>query len=235
MTKTWYESLSYKENPFSSKPTQRYVIKGNLVSKKTIFSAVEESHIGLIYGKYGAGKTTLLKQIIKKFGGQKKVVYFSCNRLNRSLDIDKLLYERFGLITKILRIKSKQMILLLDEAQHLSEDDFATLRNYYDKKYLKSIVLVSHDKMSVPDSFCSDLVEVEIVSPDVKNAISIIRQRIGDHPLFSDEVIAAIYEYDSRMRAFLKNCDTFIRRMIEKKRKTARVSDVKRVLKRHAY
>lgn len=232
--KVWYEELKYKQNPFSIKPQNSATIVGRNTVVEQVLSAISQNQFIVVEGDYGVGKTTMLKRIISKFGGVRKVIYFSCNRLTDSLDIDRLLLNRFGAVTRVLRIKSKQMILLLDEAQSLSEQDIKDLRQYHLEGYLRAVVLVTHDKreLKLPNSVAMVLrnTTFKLTELSVEDAISLVRERIGDHPLLSDEVISTIYARDNRVRAFLKNCDLFMRYMVTQKRKVAKASDVDKIL-----
>lgn len=232
--KLWYEELKYKKNPFSIKPQLKGELHGRSEEISQIISAIGHNNFIIVEGEYGVGKTTMLKKIISKFGGARKVIYYSCNRLTGSLDVERLLINRFGALTRVLKIKSKQMILLLDEAQSLSEQDIRQLREYYSIGYLRSVVLVTHDKreLNLPNSLAMAVKQFTYTLSEmsVEDAISMIRERIGSHPLLTDEVITQIYSRDSRVRAFLKNCDLFMRHMTEQKRKVAKASDVDKIL-----
>ena len=134
MKKLWYARAGFDHNPFSIKPAvvNDYII-GQADTIERIQDSIKEGGMSVIVGSFGVGKTTFLKSVIKRFSGRRKVVYYSCNRLHGSLDIDRLLYERFGVVGKLLRYKSKNMILLLDEADHLSDKDIERVQSYYKK------------------------------------------------------------------------------------------------------
>jgi hypothetical protein len=91
--------------------------------------------------------------------------------------------------------------------------------------------------MAMPKSF-ADLLSDNTYTFDrlhKSHAINIVRERIGEHPFLTDEVIMHIYDKDKRIRSFLKNCDTFMRHMMQTKRKTATSKDVEKILSTHAY
>src|SRR5690606_27515189 len=111
MDNVWYNELGYTVNPFTIKPA---LIDDSIIGHADIIERVEnfifKGGFGILVGAYGVGKTTLLKTAIKKFVGKRKVVYFSCNRLNQRLDLDKILHKRYGKLGELLQIKSKHMI-----------------------------------------------------------------------------------------------------------------------------
>lgn len=71
------------------------------------------------------------------------MAYFSCNRLDGRLDIHRLLKTRYGFLGKLLDLRAKDLILLLDEAQYLGSEDYKDLSEHHKTGSLKSIVFVS--------------------------------------------------------------------------------------------
>ncbi|HLP79138.1 MAG TPA: ATP-binding protein, partial [Acidobacteriota bacterium] len=187
-----------------------------------------------------SGKTTLLRTIIKHFGGKRRVIYYAANRLVGPLDIEQLLFKRFGFITQMLKIKSKNMILLLDEADHLTSEDISELKNAYKRGYFKSIVFCApkFESLKLPAAV-KQLVKNSTFALDAPltdaQVLEIVRRRLTDENLLTDDIILRIYKKDQRMRSFLKNCEVFMRHMSEQKRKTAKVSDVDKILATHKY
>lgn len=222
----WYETLGFSTNPFTIKPNTRFKVYGRQNAKDAVVSTVQNNGVVVVEGIYGSGKTTFLRSIIRPFGGKKKVVYFACNRLHTDLDVDRLLYERFGIFTKMFRIKSKQMILLLDEADNLSKKDFATIQKYYSGEYLQSVVFVSHKPLKLPAFFKNKAVFVHFEDMQIESVIEMVRERIGDSQLLTDEVIEALFQKDKRIRFFLKNCELFMKYMVEQNRTSAKPKDV---------
>ena len=237
--KLWYEELLYKYNPFSIKPQLRTDLVSQTQTVQQIISAVSDGKFIVVEGNLGAGKTTLLKRLVMRFGGTRRVVYLSCNRLTGPLDIDRLLIERFGIISRTLGIKSRHMIVLLDEAHELSEQDIKNLRTYHQDGYLHAVMLVTHDRreLKLPSAVLLALKDSSFVLHELspQDAITLIRSRIGKHPLLTDDVIVHIFNRDTRMRAFLKNCETFMRHMMAQKRKVAKPADADKILDEHRY
>jgi len=230
----WFEELKYRQNPFSIKPQSSTQLLGRDFTITQILNAVRDGQFIVVEGDFGSGKTTLLKKIIAKFGGLRKIAYLSCNRLTGPLDINRLLYNRFGAFTRVLRVRSKQMVLLLDEAQYLSEQDIRNLRQYHQDGYLRSVVFVTHNKreLNLPSSVMMALKQTTFSLRELSedDAVALVRARIGEHPLMTDLIIERIYSRDTRIRSFLKNCETFMRHMLAQKRKVAKESDVDKIL-----
>lgn len=235
--KTWYESLDFEKNPFSMKPNHTFSLRGQEKVSEQVISLIKDEGMCIVHGTYGTGKTSFLHKIITTFKGDKKVAYFSCNRLTKELDIKKLLTER-TLISKLFNIKGKQMILLLDEADSLSKSDFTKILSHYKKGFVKSVVFITHnfEKFEVPKEIM-EIVDKNIFTferLDEETVIQIVHDRVGENKLLPDDVVKEIYAKSRSMRHFLKNCEIFMRHMVEKKRKKASKKDVTFILRKHA-
>ncbi|MFT4310839.1 MAG: AAA family ATPase [Candidatus Woesearchaeota archaeon] len=234
MEDVWYNKLGYDNNPFTIKPA---IINDDIIGHAQTIERIEEflfkGGFGILSGQYGVGKTTLLKTAIKKFVGQKKVIYFSCNRLQASLNLDKFLHQRYGKIGELLQIKSKHMILLLDEAYGLEEKDIINIKKYMRKGYFKSVILVTPelDKLKLPKSVKIPEKHIFSLEPlSKKDAIDLIRRRFEDNTYFSDTMIGEIFEKSSSSRVFLKNCEDVCRYAFEKNHKRVSRKDIAEAL-----
>ncbi len=211
----WYRKLGFAENPFSIKPA---IYTDGLYGYPQIIpevvKSIESGKIAFVRGEYGNGKSTLLKHLLRKFGGRGKLAYFSCNRLEHALDVKRILNGRYGFLGKLLDIKPKGMILLMDEAQFLAKQDFNSLMQYYDSGHIKSIVFVAKEQLieSMPERMqrITSLFTFGEVAQD--DAVSIIRKRVGKLPLLPDNIIKEVFaRSDNNIRIFLKNCDMLCR------------------------
>jgi len=235
--KTWYENLNFEKNPFSMKPNHTFDLRGQEKVSEKVIKLIKKEGMCVVHGTYGTGKTSFLHKIITTFKGHKKVVYFSCNRLTQELDFKKLLTER-TLISKLFNIKGKQMILLLDEADSLSKTDFTKIATNYKKGFVKSVIFITHNlkQFELPRDVAK-IVDKNIFTferLDEETVIQIVHDRVGNNPLLPNDVVKEIYTKSRSMRHFLKNCEIFMRHMVEKKRKKASKKDVNTILKKYA-
>lgn len=208
---TWYTKLGFYHNPFSMKPAafhDELFGYGDVVER--LNEKISAGEIAFIEGKYGSGKTTILKRIINRFEGRKKLIYYSRNRSEESVDFDGLLRNR-SWWSRLFRIRPRDMILLIDEAQDLNKKDLERIREYHEAGYFKSVVFVSDSMKNA--RFSSEfrkLVQgnlIRIGKISEKDAIELVRKRIGNISLLSDAMIRKIYTYDATPRTFLKNCE----------------------------
>ncbi len=214
-TDLWYRHFGFRSNPFTMKPglLNDEVIAYDLDS---LFSKIDYGEVIFVEGPYGTGKSTILKNIINEFGGKRQVVYYSANRRGKPIDFYALLKGKYGFFGKVFRGLPSDMILLLDEADSMTEEDFENLREYYEQGNFKSIVMVadSFDKLKISDYFF-DLVKDNIISLtelDESEAIMLIRSRVGDLDFLPDDVIKKIFRLSGKNpRTLLKNCEDVCR------------------------
>ena len=233
----WYVGHGFRHNPFSIKPA---IIHDRLIGQvetlEEVNSIVKDGGMCLIEGAFGVGKTTFLKSVIRRFAGKRKVLYFSCNRLLGRLNLDKLLHERLGVVGKLLKIKSKNMILLLDEAENLAPADFEGVAKYLKKGYFRSVVFVTHDRKHIraSKSVMKDIPVFPLGSLTKEEAVDLVRSRIGNLSIISDNIIGKIYDitpHSSRM--FLKNCEDVCRHVVDHRHKRATKRNIREALARY--
>src|SRR3989338_7555729 len=85
----WYKEIGFFSNPFSIKPLAFHdeVIGYDI---DLVFNKIENGEVLFIEGDYGKGKTTILKKIIRRFGGKRELIYYSCNITDNNIDFDRL-------------------------------------------------------------------------------------------------------------------------------------------------
>ena len=230
---TWYNKMGFFNNPFSIKPAAFHnTILGYDDIINQMNQKIEESNILLLGGKYGTGKTSILKLIINEFKGKKRVIYYNCNNKEGPVDFDKFL-THINFFRRIFRIKKKNMILLLDEAQDLDKNDILKIENYYEQGFFKSVLLVSQEKIStLTPSIKEKLVNNKFMVEDIttKKAIELIRQRIGDLDFISDKNLTLIFNKNKNTRAFLKNCEDVFRYAYENEDNEVTQDHIKMIL-----
>lgn len=210
---TWYNQLGFYNNPFSIKPAAYHneILGANGIVDE-VLDKIRSGSVLFIDGEYGTGKTTVLSRIINEFGGKKKIVYYSCNRSENGLDVDRLVKGGRGFFGKLFNTRPKNMILLLDEVQDLGKDDCEVLHNNFEDHTFKSIVLVSKDFKEVNfGNGLKSLIGKNIIKMKKLNgeeAVEFIRKRIGNLKILSDNIIKLLNKKaDGNPRRLLKNCE----------------------------
>ena len=129
----WFESLGYSYNPFILNPLdfEDELLIGMEEEAKELLYRVKAGSMVFIEGKEGSGKTVLLKHVIDNFKGEGKVVYLDANKVNKTEDIEKILFKKG---------KKKGMILLLDNVSSLSKHNSEKIKYLFDEDFIKSVV-----------------------------------------------------------------------------------------------
>lgn len=207
----WFRELGFFNNPFSIKPaafTDKIMANEDLVDELSY--GILNKGIMMIEADYGEGKSTILKRLLNDFGGKKQVIYYSCNRMGKRLNVKKMLNGRYGWFGKMFNMQPKDMILLLDEAQELGKKDYEKVYSYFENEHFKAIVLVGYgfDTKEIPDKFKKKLKEYKVKPLSEDEAVQFIKKRVGTLPLLPDEVVRKVYKAsDHNVRQLLKNCE----------------------------
>src|SRR3989338_3911932 len=214
MFELWYRELGFYNNPFSIKPAAftNDVVGHNL---KTMFQSIDSGKILFITGPFGTGKTTLLKNIIGRYGGQKRIVYFSCG-LERSMQVDSLIRGAGNMLNKIIGGSPRNLIFLIDEANDIVQKDVQDLFEAYQDGIIKSIVFVGTivPSRKFPPGLSSELkgnvIDLHNLPPAA--AVSLVRKRIGSLPVLSDAVIREVHrKAGGNTRLVLEYCEELCR------------------------
>jgi hypothetical protein len=217
----WYRKYGFYSNPLSIKPAAFHAdVFGNDGVTKRVLDKIHAGEIFFVEGAYGNGKTTILKSIIREFGGRRKVIYYPCNSTEYMIEVDKLLKDGQGILKRLFGGAPKDMILLLDEAQDLTDIDSEALKEEYDKKSFKSIVLVGSNfnsvrfKNGLKTLIGNNIIKLNAMSDD--EAVGLIRKRIGNMQLLSDDIIREVYQKSGmNPRKLLKNCEDICRYAVD--------------------
>ena len=229
MEELWYRKLGYYSNPFSIKPAPftNEVIGYNL---KNIFNKIDNGKIFFVEGAYGVGKTTLLKHIIHRYGGQGKVIYYSCS-LERRMDVRDLIMGAGSFFQRTLGIKKHDLIFLVDEAQDLQLSDSNELFQAYKHGYLKSIVFVGVNVnrnslvQEVEKLLEGNIINLPAISQE--NAVDMVKKRLGDLDFLPPDVIREIYVRSAKNpRRLLELCEDLCREAVSRGISKIRRKDV---------
>jgi replication-associated recombination protein RarA len=206
----WYNNLGYTENPFSIKPNQKYnLFFDNKNLKEDIINNIQNNKNVVLRGIFGTGKTSILKKIIKEYGGKNKIYYFNAYSKSSPINYDKVLRNAGGFFSKLFKIKSKDVILFIDEAHHLTDENLEQLNNYSE---FKSTVLVSSNKdYKVPNKLSNKFkLTINLGSFTDFDALNIVKDRLGEEQdLLDDGEILSVYKKSVTPREFLLNLDSY--------------------------
>ena len=220
MADAWFKKLGFGRNPFSIKPAAfSYELFG--VNVDVVVSGIEGGKVLFIEAPLGYGKTTMLKNIIHRFGGRKKVIYANIPP-SEKVDVKDLL-KRSSIANYITGNLSKEMILVADEAQNILPENSADILEFYRSGNLKAIVFFGTRYSQ--DGFVDEIRAmmngniVRLSRPTPEQAISLVRNRIGNLPILSNEMILSAYQKaNGSPRRLLQFCEDLCRSTVEKGR-----------------
>lgn len=225
----WYSQIGFDGDPFSKESE----LAGHEPLINEVFYAIHSGNMVFIQGESGSGKTKVLHEVIKKFGGKKRIIYINCKHLQKELNIEKVLNERYGILGRIFGLKPKNMILLLDETESLSHRNYERIKYYFDQNHLSSVIFTG--KNFPPEGMSESLVHriskrLAIDPISDFEAVSVIRDKIGDKYL-SDRLIKNIYRISGRNTGrLLQNCRTVMTEIAHTKKQDITEEEVQKIL-----
>jgi predicted AAA+ superfamily ATPase len=231
----WYEELDFDENPFDANPIR---FADQLVGADDLFEElsyrINAGSMVFVQGKKGMGKTSLLWNLIKKYRGKGKVIYVDSEQLESELNIEDLLIKKYGFIGSLFKAKPKGMILLLDNVSELSKRNMERVKYFFDEGYIHSVVFSGTDygavgfSKSLMDRIGRRIIILKELEPF--QAVTAIRNRIGDNELISDELIESVYTKSGKnMLSFLKNLEIIFGKAVESKKQKITKEDLRSI------
>lgn len=219
----WYKEFHFRKNPFSVDTLNtKFDIIGRDVECEEVIYRIASSSMLLIEGKYGVGKTTLLKHAIDNFKGKGKVIYIDARKLNKRLDIAKLIHK-----------KPKGMILLLDNVQYLSKKNNDKIKYYFDQDRIKSVVFTTtaYSDVNFVDSI-KDRIGTNIIKLRPLNqstTLEIAKERLNPIDIMPEVVLKKIYDNTSNIKDFIRMCNTLGEYLANEGKEIASLYDLKRI------
>jgi len=238
-----YENFyGLKEKPFQITPNPKYLYLSPVHESALTYleyGLMENVGFILLTGDIGTGKTTLVRYLLDQFGSEKEIAVI----FNTNITADELLFlilqsfdlkPKDGNKTKNLDIfheflidrysKNKQVLLIIDEAQNLSDEVLEEVRMFSnlqsDDQNLLQIMLVGQPELKnrlqqpghnpfaqriAVNFFLSGLTDKE-----TQSYIAYRLEKVGGNPdIFSPEAIKLIYQTSRGIpRTINLLCDT---------------------------
>lgn len=234
----WWRKLGFYTNPFTIKPAvfDTKVFGQDALIEDLVYK-IPAGTMSFIEGPLGTGKTTILKHLISKFRGKGKVIFFSCNRLDSDLNIEDLLKGKYGFWGRLFGSMPKAMIVLLDESQQLSSTNTERIKYFFDQGNIKSVIFTgtNYEKIdlhpSIKDRIGRDgLLKIKDLNDD--EAVALIRNRIGNSPIVSDDLIKKLWKLSNKNpRRLLQRLDKVFRFAVENMETEIKESQLKDIFK----
>lgn|SRR3989338_1247103 len=223
----WFEELNFDANPFEH---ETKTVGYEEVLEDTDYCIVSGNML-FITDEKGNGKTKLLKEVIRKFGGHGKIIFVDCLKLDKELNVERLLKDANGIMGSVFNQKPKNMILLLDNVQHLSQRNCERIKYYFDQNHLRSVIFTgtNFEKLQLPESLKHRMWKVvELGFLTDYEAVQIVRDKIG-YDFLSDHMLKDIWKQSGKViKDYLKNCEKVCKEYA--KTKDVKDNDVQRIL-----
>lgn len=229
----WYERLGFKSNPFTIKTAYfNDEIIGYDNEIDTLIEKLSEHHMIFLEAEYGKGKSSIIQYLINEFKGQNKIIKVSRNRSDRALNYAKLARKTRGFFGKILNLKPKNVILIIDEVDKINQKDCDEIEKLFNNKILQSVLFVgvnfSKANLSnkIKKNMEKNLIVLKNLSPN--EAIELVKSRIDTEEIISDEIIKVIFEKSNKnTRSFLENLERVFKGSFEQGKDKITLDDVK--------
>ncbi|MCB9359290.1 hypothetical protein H6503_05125 [Candidatus Woesearchaeota archaeon] len=206
---SWYSELGFKHNPLSIRPTENNNLIGYEKIMQRIIYQVKIGNVIFLEGSYGTGKSSILRYIRNKLN--KDILYFNYAR-QKSLKTS--IMKRRSALQKLLFLKPKKMLLLIDEANLADSKDFDFLYEYYIMDRVKSIIFAGTDFKKVPfnKAFKADTKLYKLNEIRANLAIEILNHRLPGQQLISQVMAKRIFQLSSNNpRSYLENLEDLFR------------------------
>jgi len=231
----WFRKFGFFNNPFTIKPAPfDNKIFGQEKLTEDLSYLIPAGNMIFLEGPLGTGKTSMMHKIIEQYRGKKRVIFFSCNRIEHDLNIEELLKGKYGFWGRLFGLKPKNMIVLLDEAQDLSEANTERIKYFFDQGNIKSVVFTGtsfkdtnfHD--SVKERIGSNIIKVKELTEE--ESVDLVRNRIGENELVSDEIIRRVFLLSNKNpRRMLQNLDRLAKEAVDRHEKEIKVEDIRKL------
>ena len=212
----WFEELNFDSNPFTR---ETKTVGYEDVLEESDYTIVS-GNILFIEDEKGNGKTKVLKEVIRKFGGHGKIIYVDCMKLEKELNVERLLKDANGVMGRLMNQKPKNMILLLDNIEHLSSRNCERIKYYYDQNHLRSVIFTgsSLEKLNLPGSLKHRIHKVMKLEPLTDyEAVQIVRDKIG-YDILTDRMLKDIWKFSGKtVKEYLMNCERVCKVFAQKK------------------
>lgn len=211
--------LRQKRNPFSTKPNTKLIGLGD--KKETLKKYIEGGNICFLNGPAGTGKSSTLKWLQSNLK-RHKILYLDGKGLDEYFDLNKHLLQRRNFFQKLFKIKSKSVILLVDEAQDCLKSFIDNLQTNWNDNTVKSIVItqISSDLSGFPHSFRERIGRkiIRLRRLNEEEVAELINLRTKGKHNFDEEAISLIAEKaDYIPRKVLELCEMAYNEINKKK------------------
>lgn len=229
----WVDYFHLKESVLLD-DNHSYFLHGNDYIVDELTYRVQAGDMVFIEGAPGTGKTRLLFEIIRKFGSKRQVVYLDCKNIKSTVDIKKLLLDRYGSWNRILKKLPTKMIVLLDNINQLDYKNCERAKYYFDQNNIQSIIFTAEDRHTV--QFSESLWQrigkriIQIPALSERGYKEIIEDRIGRDNINAKAIKQIVSLSNNNIKILLDNTRDILQYMEANKMHKISIEKISEIL-----
>jgi len=219
---SWFEEFGFDENPFDTSP--EFSVKSSAGLEKPLADIeyyISSGSMVFVEGPPGSGKSVLLAKLSDKLGG--KAIRVDASQ--GVIGLRSIVKSKTPFLGRIFGAGPKNLVLLVDNSQHLPAATLDLMKFYYDNNQFGAVILAGPSMRaarlsdSVLDRIGNRIVRLAPLAED--DAVLIVRQRLGSSGILSDDLVRKIYKLSGKnVKRFLQMCENACKAAVASKSST---------------
>ncbi len=219
----WYEELDFDQDPFAD--TEETPLIGYEDALQEIFYRIAAGDMLFMEGKEGSGKTALLKRVIARFRGRGKIIYLDGKKLEKNVNLGETFKKSVGFWKRLTGRQPSNIILLMDDVEEVTRKNSERIKYYYDQNHIRAVIFTGTNYKTVGLSeSLKDRVSkiIKIKEPSEEDVIEIVKARLQNKQVMSEEVIKELYKRANKnMKTLMTYCSKVLDYAIREKKEKA--------------
>ena len=234
--RAWHTKLGFENDPFTVEPEadEELVEYQDVITE--LAYRIDSGSMTFLEGEEGMGKTAVLVQLIKRYEGKGRVIYYDCSELKKKVEIDKLMKNRFGFFGRLFNVVPSDMIVLLDNVDSLSRENAERIKYYFDQNNIRSVIftgksLRSSDlSQSIKDRIGIHVTTLQPLSD--YGAVELLSKRLGEHnAIITDEAAKFVFGKAGRNTKKFLELSSWLFSILKPNEHSIKLDDAKKVLR----
>jgi len=204
----WFEQFGFYENPFDTELSVSAKMAVGLEKPlDELIYLVKSGSLIFVEGAHGSGKSVLLSRLARKVG--RRAVYID---LSGKPDIRSAIRKKASFFSRLLGNYPKRVVLLVDDVVSVPARVAEAIKYFYDSNIAESVVLAGEGiresglPLSIIDRIGNRI--VRLAPLEEEDAITMVRNRIGNSNVLEEDVIRKIYRMSGKNgKKFLQLCE----------------------------